>query len=74
MTRLRVTDSPEGYDGFGTKTVEWLGCSTKKGPVRTVEIQDEHFDWQTMRYSSGLHLWMDFERWVDLRDLLIEDK
>ena len=36
---LRVTDAPESYDGFGTKTTEWLEVSTKKGKVRMVEIQ-----------------------------------
>lgn len=54
------TTAPEAYDGFGTATVaaEWAHVNHSKTmckPVRKVSIPDEHFQWQSMRYGSGLH-------------------
>lgn len=48
LWHIADTTAPVDYDGFGTFTVrEYNG-------TRTVLIRDEHFAWQTMRYSSGL--------------------
>lgn len=60
MHRFYYTTAPEAYDGFGTKTVEaaWTWVSKSNGarkPVRKVSIPYEHFEWQSMRYGSGLH-------------------
>jgi hypothetical protein len=45
------TKAPKNYDGFGTFTInEYYG-------TRTVLIRAEHFQWQTARYSSGIHGW-----------------
>lgn len=43
------TKAPSDYDGFGTFTI----CEIDG--TRTVLIRDEHFLWQTQRYSSGLN-------------------
>lgn len=67
----RYTDAPECYDGFGTQTVRETKFSTKRGPVRVVSLVPQHQNWQEMRYSSGLHLCMDQEKWDDLKDLLV---
>lgn len=45
----RQTTAPRAYDGFGTIELKDLGTE------RIVLIRDEHLNWQTMRYSSGLH-------------------
>jgi hypothetical protein len=54
LFHARVTDAPPVYDGFGTFTVaEWSGEG--KNEARLVLIRDEHFEWQTHRYASGMH-------------------
>lgn len=56
MKRLMVTPANDRYDGFGTETVMVLDQKTRSGNHwRLVEILDEHFNWQTMRYSSGMY-------------------
>lgn len=57
---FHYTTAPEAYDGFGTKTIEVVGDWVSKSngqrkPVRKVQIDPEHFNWQSMRYSSGMH-------------------
>lgn len=64
---LCLTDAPCAYDGFGTLLVVdyeqrvTVGDATHpwprpaRGPARLVAIRDEHFDYQTGRYGSGLH-------------------
>jgi hypothetical protein len=42
------TTAPVDYDGFGTFTI------TEFEDVRTVLIRDEHYQWQTGRYGSGM--------------------
>jgi hypothetical protein len=44
---VRQTDAPKDYDGFGTIELADFG-------ERIVLIREEHFTWQTQRYSSGL--------------------
>jgi hypothetical protein len=45
----RQTDAPKDYDGFGTvELADFAG-------ERLVLIREEHYQWQTARYSSGLH-------------------
>ena len=44
------TDAPAEYDGFGTFQIMAVDKE------RTVLIRTEHWDWQTQRYSSGMHL------------------
>jgi hypothetical protein len=41
------TNAPVDYDGFGTFTL------AEYGEFRTVMIREEHFGWQTARFSSG---------------------
>lgn len=71
MPRL-YTDAPEAYDGFGTVTEAQTGLRTRRGPIRIVRVEDAAFSWQTMRYSSGMHLWCDAAKWTELWDLVIE--
>ena len=58
---LIVTDAPRAYDGFGTVEVQnfespvEVGGVYTKGDARLVLVRSEHLDWQTSRYSSGLH-------------------
>jgi hypothetical protein len=70
-TTQYVTDAPERYDGFGTETVTALPYKTMYGPVRIVSIQDQHLEWQTVRYGSGLYIAYTRERWDHDLDLLI---
>jgi hypothetical protein len=57
--RIGLTDAPEAFDGFGTLTIghidEKLGRDRYE-PCRFVLINEKHFDWQEMRYRSGLHV------------------
>jgi hypothetical protein len=48
------TDAPRDYDGFGT--IEVADYSYEKHVNRTVLVRDEYYDWQTMRYASGMHV------------------
>jgi len=53
-----MTTAPESYDGFGSKTVAWLGTrNLPKGrdQFRRVAIPREHYEWQTARYHSGMY-------------------
>lgn len=58
---LRLTDAPEVYDGFGTRTIETVGTSNRIGatgnPVRLVSIDPAHDEWQTTRYDSGTYMY-----------------
>lgn len=49
LWHVRNTDAPTDYDGFGTFTI--ADC----GDTRVVLIRDEHYNWQTARYGSGMH-------------------
>lgn len=67
------TTAPEDYDGFGTKTLEWLpyakSCTPDRKPVgqyRKVAVVPIHADWQLNRYGSGLHPAFDQERFDKL--------
>lgn len=54
------TDAPRDYDGFGTFTImeyeDKLSSKADPPMLRTVLIRCEHWNWQTARYSSGMHL------------------
>jgi hypothetical protein len=54
---VKRTTAPKDYDGFGTITVyEYdAGPEYKRDSFRIVLIRDEHLNWQTARYASGLH-------------------
>ncbi len=72
MTTIEyVTNAPEAYDGFGTETVEailhWMdrGMHTR---YRRVRILEEHLDWQTARYRSGMYGAMTPEEWLKFRE------
>lgn len=55
-TVIRYTTAPEAYDGFGTRTL-YNRCGFDNGkPVRRVEIQVPHLEWQEQRYGSGMHV------------------
>jgi hypothetical protein len=47
---IRQTWAPKAYDGFGT--IEMMNIGGEFG--RIVLIRDEHFTWQSQRYSSGM--------------------
>lgn len=48
------TFAPVGYDGFGTKIVKQFSGEINGKHLRAVMIRNEHLDWQTQRYLSGL--------------------
>ena len=56
-----ATTAHVAYDGFGTITLDpELETNDERGhpmPLRLVLVQEEHFGWQSMRYSSGLAAW-----------------
>lgn len=59
--RVAITTAPAAYDGFGTiSLVETYDGEGKE--ARIVLIRDEHFVWQTMRYSSGCHTASPFDK------------
>jgi hypothetical protein len=50
LYHIRQTRAPKAYDGFGTIELQDVG-----GDIgRFVLIRDEHFNWQSGRYSSGM--------------------
>jgi hypothetical protein len=49
LYHLRQTRAPKDYDGFGT--IELADAGGEYG--RLVLIRDQHYDWQSSRYSSG---------------------
>ncbi len=51
-----MTNAPKDYDGFGTFTVN------QSGKDRIVAIQEQHLDWQTHRYGSGLYACTNYEK------------
>ena len=53
------TNAPKDYDGFGT--FEVATYNTGDGERRIVLIRSEHYQWQTMRYSSGMNRWQEAE-------------
>ena len=48
-----ITSAPEAYDGFSTKTREWLRFKSRSGPLRKVTIDEVDLAWQKSRYASG---------------------
>jgi len=55
------TTAPKAYDGFST-TQLFAGEKPSSDPlidkpVRIVAMEHRDFEWQTMRYSSGMHYW-----------------
>ncbi len=72
QTDLRVvyTTAPEAYDGFGTVTLaEVAGIDSHGRAIRKVGIRPEHWDWQTQRYGSGMHVAVresEIERFKDI--------
>jgi hypothetical protein len=51
-----LTTAPEGYDGFGTVTLETLGVTAQGRTLRVVGVLDDARDWQVTRYRSGNYL------------------
>ena len=70
------TTCPESYDGFGTKTVEIVGSDRRGNPIRLVNADPNHSDWQISRYRSGaIYLVADetaFEELVSLGFATVE--
>jgi hypothetical protein len=61
------TTAPDVYDGFGTVTVVVGAGETSKGTlVRAVLVLKQHWDWQTGRYASGLHMAASSDDWRKL--------
>jgi len=57
--RIVLTDAPASFDGFGTLSLGHVDQELGRGrseDCRYVLIDEKHFDWQTMRYRSGLHV------------------
>lgn len=55
--RVVLTSAPECYDGFGTVTLAAGVGSDHAGRVlRRVGVRPEHYEWQALRYGSGLHV------------------
>jgi hypothetical protein len=50
LYHIRNTRAPKPYDGFGT--IELANYGGPEG--RLVMIRDEHYQWQTSRYASGI--------------------
>jgi hypothetical protein len=47
--------APAAYDGFGTEDLGTECYEANRGrPWRKVRIDPRHYDWQTMRYASGM--------------------
>jgi hypothetical protein len=71
------TSAPEAYDGFGTLTLEVVGKCRRGNVVRKVSTPVEHFEWQTMRYGSGLHTYTSercpLEMYVKFGDWTLTD-
>lgn len=64
---LTFTNAPESYDGFGTRTLKPIvGIDRQGKPVRLVSTPLEHYEWQRMRYRSGLYLAASPEEWGEL--------
>jgi hypothetical protein len=68
-----ITNAPETFDGFGTKTLEWLSYTVRGNskPLRQVAIPPQAMlsHWQINRYSSGNYVCIpaaDRHRWSDL--------
>tara|TARA_Y100000310_G_scaffold207027_2_gene207484 strand:+ start:1551 stop:1802 length:252 start_codon:yes stop_codon:yes gene_type:complete len=62
------TTAPKSYDGFGTIEIEvkWTTKSYDKDtPVRLVQIEDEHLQWQISRYQSGMYPVMDLDEFEE---------
>ena len=56
----RWTTAPEGYDSFGTETLETIKAtatmnSWRGDTIRCVLIDPRHLEYHACRYSSGLH-------------------
>lgn len=51
--RLVRTTAPAAYDGFGT--IHLRDSYLNDRPARLVLIDAKSWDWQTGRYSSGMH-------------------
>lgn len=70
---IRVTDAPESYDGFGTRTIETLPFIGKfRSPFRRVSIPEaaKHGDWQEARYGSGLYESLSAQQFDELREYI----
>ena len=69
---IYFTDAEEGYDGFGTRTVEIVGEGRKGRPIRKVSIDPDHEKWQITRYSSGLNFSVPEDQWEADKDLYLK--
>lgn len=63
---ITYTTAPEGYDGFGTRTIEVVGLATDGKEIRKVETPHPHGEWQRQRYWSGNHLVADEQEYQKL--------
>ena len=55
--RVAYTAAPVDYDGFGTTTLDPTAGTDDRGrPIRKVGIFPKHWEWQTVRYGSGMHV------------------
>jgi hypothetical protein len=63
---VTYTTAPEGYDWFGTATVEVVGTDKRGKVVRKVSGPADRVEAQRDRYASGLHLHVDEVEWSKL--------
>jgi len=63
------TSAPEAYDNFGTTTLKRTKYVDSRGErIRVVSINDDHEEYQTSRYSSGLYFTVSedqFQEYID---------
>jgi len=65
--KIIYTTAEKAYDGFSTRTIEEGKYITgNKKPIRKVEMEDRDYDWQTMRYASGMNMCATEEEFKDL--------
>ena len=67
-TVIAYTTAPDAYDGFGTVTLSEAGLLDRK-PLRKVQIEQAHYDWQSMRYGSGMYPCFDETEFQKLQGL-----
>jgi DNA polymerase III subunit beta len=65
-----VTNAPEAYDGFGTKTIRPNVGKDRNGKFwRMIQVRDEHTNWQWGRNASGNNVTVELSDFYKNREL-----
>ena len=65
-----ITNAPEAYDGFGTKTVRPNVGTDRNGKFwRMIQVQDIHTNWQYGRNASGNNVTIEVSDFYKHREL-----